>query len=130
MSRRTAPATRTTAPPMYYFPVQSAADLIVYTPAELAERRRQDAVLVARWKQRQAAIAERDRKTRRFLLGLGAVVGVGVLAGLAGLGWLAHRALAGLSAPEVIGAVAAVLIVLGFATVAGHRCVTIVQHWH
>jgi hypothetical protein len=103
------------------------ADLTGYTPAELAARRRHDAVLYARWKQRQDAIAERDRKTRRFLLGLGAVIGLGILAALAALGWLLFTALAGIGLPLIAAVVAAVA---GLGLFAGHRCITVVQHWH
>jgi hypothetical protein len=98
------------------------------TPAQLAARQRQQRALYARWKARQEAIAERDRKARRFWLGFGAVIALGVLAALAVVGWLAWQAFAALS----LGALAAPLVVV--ATVAvlagGHRCITTIQHWH
>jgi hypothetical protein len=54
----------------------------LYSRAELAARRAEHRELYARWTERQLALAERDRKVRRFLLGFGAIVGSGVLAGL------------------------------------------------
>ena len=93
--------------------------------AEILARREADCRNVERWKQRQAAIAARDRKVRRFWLGFGATVGLAALALLALVGWWAWAVLGlGLLAiPALLGVAA--LLALG-----GHRCITIVQHWH
>ena len=84
---------------------------------------------VSRWDAaRQEAIAERDRKARRFWLGFGAVAALGVLAGLAVVAWLVWQALAALS----LGVLATPVVILLVAVVGvgGHKCVTVVQHWH
>jgi hypothetical protein len=119
------PATRV----VHYVDPATPAELAYpLNPARLAARQRQDAVLYARWKARQVAIAERDRKLRRFWLGFGAVIALGVLAALAVAGWLAWQALAALN----VGALAfpLVLVLLAGAVLGGHRCITTVQHWH
>lgn len=102
--------------------------LLLHGAAELATRRRQEQILYARWLARRAVQTERDRKVRRFWLGFGAVVGTAVVAGLVVLGWLAYHAIAAVGT-GLLGIAAAVALValLGFA---GHRCVTVIQHWH
>jgi hypothetical protein len=102
----------------------------LYSRAELAARRREQQALYARWVARQQAIAERDRKVRRFMLGFGAVVGAGVLAGLAFAGWVVYHALThvGSSAWLALGVLA--VIAGPIALVGGHRCITVVKHWH
>lgn len=108
------------------------AELAAWSVAELAaQRARQRAEqreLYARWVVRQARIAERDRKIRRFWIGFGAVIAAAVLAGVAGLVWLA------LHAATVTGlgllAIPLVLLLLGGLAAGGHRCITVIQHWH
>jgi hypothetical protein len=126
---RTAPATP--ARVVYYTDPAPHADLVYYNPRQLAARRRAEAEQYARWEARQLAIAERDRKVRRFMLGFGAVVGTGFLAGLGVVGWMVWHALAGLSATVGLAAfgVAAVLGA-GALVVGGHKCITVVKHWH
>src|SRR5688572_584927 len=96
----------------------------VYQARQLAAEAEKK-VLHARWKARQAAIRERDAKVRRFWLGFGAVFALLILAGLVVLGWLLWTSVG-------LGVLAVpVVIVLSIATaVGGHRCITVVQHWH
>ncbi len=103
-------------------------ELVLYTAAQLAARRREQQALYARWAARQAVIAERDRKVRRFWLGFGAVTGLALLAVLAVAGWLVWHAITATG----LGLLAVPLIVLAVAgvVVGGQRCITIVQHWH
>ena len=119
-------------PRMPVQPVQyldPATQKMVYlTPAQFAAKQRQDAILYARWRQRRAAQRARDRKLRRFWLGFGAVIALAVLAGLAVLGWLLWQFLTALSF-GVLAAPLALVLLAGLA-VGGHRCVTVVQHWH
>ena len=84
--------------------------------------------MYAQWKARQQAIAERERKFRRFWLGFGAVIALAALAGLALLGWLLWQALAALSLSEL--AIPLVVVVAVGAAVGGHHCVTTVTHRH
>ncbi len=113
---------------VHYVDPAARQELLHSTAAQLAARQREQRLLYARWEARQAAIAERDRKVRRFWLGFGAVVGTAVLAGLAVAGWLVYHAIT----TAGIGLLAVPLIVLAAAGVAvgGHRCITTVQHWH
>ena len=98
---RTGPGTR---PVVHYQPMPAPltpterAELAAYAryAAQVAARREQDRILHARWKARQAAIGERDRRTRKVLLGLGITVGVGILAGLTAAGWLIWHAITGI----------------------------------
>src|SRR5438046_3170636 len=100
------------APRVVHYPDPATRhDLAYLTPAELAARRREQQLMYARWLVRQAAIAEHDRKVRRFWLGFGATVAVVVLVGLAVAGWLVYRAVTGaglglLAVPAVVLAVA------------------------
>jgi hypothetical protein len=146
MSKRTAAAPAISAPRViHYIQPTPHADLIAYPAAELAARRREQRIAYARWRQRQDAIAERDRKTRRFLLGLGITLGVGILTAIGVLGWLAYRAIThaahashaagaaghgagGGGGDVILGVLAVALLAVG--VVGGHRCVTVVQHWH
>lgn len=129
------PARRTdTRPAVHYYPLPEPAapdltDLALYRQhvTELAQRRRNDAVLYARWKQRQAATAERDRRNRTVLLGAGITVGLGLLGGLGIAGWLIWHTLAGVNWLLVLPLILLGLAVLGSV---GHRCITVVQHWH
>jgi fatty acid desaturase len=126
MNRRI-PATR---PPMsrvihYVDPATPAELAYPMSPGQLAAKQRQQHVAYLRWKARQEAIADRDRKVRRFWLGFGAVIGLAALTTLIVVGWLAWTVvgLGVLAVPVLIAATAAV-------AVGGHRCITIVQHWH
>ena len=86
--------------------------LRVLSPVEAAEKKARDAQLYTRWVQRQAAIAERDRKARRFWLGFGAVMALAVLVGLVVLGWLTWTVfgLGILAVPLLIGLTAALAV--------------------
>jgi fatty acid desaturase len=108
----------------YADPTAPAAGLQLMTERELAERREQDRVLYARWMVRRAEQAERDRKVRRFLFGFGAVVGLAVLGAVAALVWAIAAIGLGLLA------IPAVILAVGGVAVGGHRCITVVQHWH
>jgi hypothetical protein len=103
-------------------------EVTLVTRAELAARQAEQREMYARWRARQDAIAEHDRKVRRFLLGFGAAIGTGVLAGIGIAGWLVYHAIttagAGLIAVPLV-----VLAVVGLAA-GGQRCITIIQHWH
>ena len=116
-----------TQPPMprvihYVAPAELAYPL---TPAQLAARQRRDVAAYARWKSRQAAIAERDRRVRRFWLGFGASTGLVLLLVLAVAGWFVWSVVG-------LGVLAVPVLIAGTAALAvgGHRCITIVQHWH
>jgi hypothetical protein len=106
----------------------TARTIQLVTKEELLARRAEQRALNARWAQRQAAIAEHDRKVRRFWLGFGAVVGTAVLAGLGVAGWLVYHAVTAIG----LGLLAVPLVILAIAglVVGGHRCITVVQHWH
>ena len=97
-------------------------------PARLAAKQQQDRQLYAQWKVRQLAAAERERKFRRFWLGFGAVIALGVLAALVLVGWLLWQFLASLNLGVLALPLVAVLAV-GTA-VGGHHCVTTVTHRH
>src|SRR4051794_20757612 len=126
MTRRL-PATRPPVPRVIHYvdPATTAEQLYPLHPAQLAARQRQQRALYARWAQRQAAIAARDRKVRRFWLGFGAIVGLAAVAGLITAGWLLWTGigLGALAVPVLIAVIAAL-------AVGGHRCITVVQHWH
>jgi hypothetical protein len=126
MSRRL-PATR---PPQarvihYVDPATPAELAFPLHPGQLAARQRQQQAMYLRWKARQEALAARDRKVRRFWLGFGAVIGLAVLTAVTTAGWLLWTAVGlGVLAVPVLIALVAVL------AVGGHRCITVVQHWH
>lgn len=112
---------------VHYVDPSTPADLAYpINPAQLAAKRQRDRIVYARWKARQQVIAERERKFRRFWVGFGAVIALGVLAGLTLLGWLLWQALAALS----LGALALPLVVvLAVGTaIGGHHCVTTITH--
>ena len=100
--------------------------MLIVTPAQLAARRREQHLVYVRWAKRQAAIAEHDRKVRRFWLGFGAVIGTAVLAAVAVAGWLLWHATSGLG----LLAIPLVVVLAAGVVVGGHRCITVVQHWH
>jgi hypothetical protein len=104
------------------------APMRLYTHAQLAAKRREQARQVAIWQARQAVLIERDRRMRRFWLGFGAVVALALLAVAAVVIWLVWQALTNLTLGAVAVPLGVVAIVAGLAV--GHRCVTIVQHWH
>ena len=120
----TRPRPGTPARPVQYLD-QATQQMVYLTPAQFAAKQRQDAVLYARWQQRRRVQRERDRKLRRFWLGFGAVIALVFLIGLVVLGWLIWTVVG-------LGVLAVpVVIVLGIALAAGgHKCVTVVQHWH
>jgi hypothetical protein len=126
MSRRL-PVSRPPAARVIHYvdPATPAALAYPIDPADLAIRQQRQAARYAQWKRRQQAIAARDRKARRFWLGFGAVTGLAVLAALAVAGWLLWTVL-GLG----ILAVPALGLILAALAVGGHRCITVVQHWH
>jgi len=138
-TRADVPATR-----IVYYPDPTITDphtaLARHTIADLEARRREDAVLYARWVQRQAIIAERDRRTRRILIWTFAGIGTTVLAGLGIAGWLAYRAIAttaaNATAADTAGGGSWLLglalgaIVLAGAVYGGHKCITIIEHRH
>ena len=126
MNRRL-PATRPTpARVIHYVDVATPAEVAYpMNPGQLAVQRRQQQAMYLRWKARQEQIAVRDRKVRRFWLGFGAVIGLAVLAGLVLAGWLLWTGIGlGVLAVPVLIALATVV------AVGGHRCITVVQHWH
>ena len=122
--------TRPPAPRVIHYADPAIRAELAYplNPAQLAARQRQQQVAYARWRKRQEAIAARDRKVRRFWLGFGAVIALAVLAALAAVTWLIWQALAAVS----LGVLAVPVVILFVAVlgVGGHRCVTVVQHWH
>jgi fatty acid desaturase len=126
MNRRV-PATR---PPMsrviHYVDAATPAELAYpMSPGQLAAKQRQQHVAYLRWKTRQEAIADRDRKVRRFWLGFGAVIGLAALTALIAAGWLLWTGVG-------LGILAVPVLIAGIAALAvgGHRCITVVQHWH
>lgn len=132
------PARLDPRPVVHYYPVPdptaavapvAPTDVAEYRRhvAEIAERRQRDRILYARWKQRRAELAARDRRNRRILLGIAVPVVVGMLAALGAAGWMLWHALTGVSGPAVILLALFGLVALGGV---GHRCVTVVQHWH
>jgi hypothetical protein len=126
MSKRL-PATR---PPVarviqYVDPSTPAELAYPMNPGQLAARQRRDRALYANWKARQEAIAVRDRKVRRFWLGFGAVIGLAVLTAITVAGWLLWTAV-GLG----VLALPAMVLIAAVVAVGGHRCITVVQHWH
>lgn len=128
MSRRlpaSRPATRITR----YVDSTTPAELTYpLHPGQLAARRREQQAMYLRWKARQERIAERDRKARRFWLGFGAILALALLAGVVFVAWFIWQALAAVSLGALaVPAVILLVAVLGFG---GHRCVTVVQHWH
>ncbi|GAA1857189.1 hypothetical protein [Asanoa iriomotensis] len=112
----------------YLDPATGGGELTSLTERELIARRKRDQIVYVRWLERRAVIAERDRKVRRFWLGLGIVFGLGALAVIGGLVWFLFNATAALGL-GLLGIPLAILALGGLA-VGGHKCVTIVQHMH
>ena len=132
---RNLPVQAASAPRVIHY-VQPAsptdASLLLYTAVELATRRQEQQLLYARWLARRQVQVEKDRKARRFWLGFGAVAGLGLLALLVLLGWLAYQAITGVIAGAGVGllGVLAAVLLLGLIGIGGHRCITTIQHWH
>jgi Flp pilus assembly protein TadB len=101
------------------------ADLERLTASEMQTRRAQQRAMYRMWQERQARIAEHDRKVRRFWLGFGAVFAFAFLLLVVVTAWWLWTAVG-------LGMFAIPLLFLGatVTAVGGHRCVTIVQHWH
>ena len=127
MSRRL-PATRVVPRPVVHYADPANQHLMVLTDAELAAKAKQDRILIARWRERRRIQRERDRKVRRFWLGFGAVIALAALAGLLLVGWFIWQALTAISLGVL--AVPAVIVLALLLGIGGHRCVTVVQHWH
>src|SRR6266540_3246183 len=119
---------RMSRPVQYIDAVPRVGEVTLVTRAELAARRKREAEQYLRWRLRQEEIAERDRKVRRFLLGAGLAVGTGLVAGIGLAGWIVWHALAGFGV-GLLAVPVAVLVIAGL-VVGGHRCITVVQHWH
>jgi fatty acid desaturase len=114
---------------IHYVDPSSPAELAYpMHPGQLAARQRKQQAMYLRWKARQEAIAERDRKLRRFWLGFGTVIALATLTGLALAGWWIWQGLAAVSLGVL--AVPVVILLVAALGVGGHRCVTVVQHWH
>lgn len=112
--------TRSQALYPYLSPVQQAA--------YLARREREYRLAYAEWRVRQSEYAASDRKVRRFWLGFGAVVATAVLSGVGLLVWAVFHAFTAIG----LGLFALPFVVLALTgvVVGGHRCVTVIQHWH
>jgi hypothetical protein len=112
----------------YQDPVPQRGVIYLHTAEEVQAWRAREALRTANNRLRLQAIAERDEKLRRFWLGFGAVLGLAVLTALIVGGWLlwAYLAAFGLG----VLAVPAIVLTLSGLAVGGHRCITIVQHWH
>jgi hypothetical protein len=117
------PATRVVH---YVDPVAHRGELLHPTAWQLAAHREEQHALYLKWKVRQAEIAERDRRVRRFLFGFGTVIGLAVLVGIVLVVWLLAHVLAGLG----LLAIPLVLFAGSGLVLGGHRCVTVIQHWH
>ena len=123
MARQLSDAVRMPAPRIVHYPDPATPAAVVLTQEQLAARQRRQQQLYARWARRQAEIAERDRKARRFWLGFGATTGLALVAITVALVWWAWA---------VIGLLAIPAVLLGGAglVAGGQRCITVVQHWH
>ena len=123
MARQLPAQVRMPAPRVIHYPDPTIAAPLVLTQEQLVARQRREQQLYARWARRQAEIAERDRRVRRFWLGFGATAGLATIAITVALVWWAWA---------VIGLLAIPAVVLGGAglVAGGQRCITVVQHWH
>jgi hypothetical protein len=114
---------------VHYVDPTTAAELAYpLSPARLAARQQRDRAVYAQWKARQIQIAERDRKARQFWLGFGAVLALALLLGFAVVAWLLWQFFTAISLAVL--AVPAVIVLVAVLGVGGHRCITVVQHWH
>src|SRR3954454_21172295 len=105
---------RMSRPVQYIDAVPRVGEVALVTRAELPPRRQREAEQYDRWRLRQMEIAERDRKVRRFLLGLGLSIGTGVLVGVGVGGWLVYHAIVSAGA----GLIAVPLVLLAVAGLA------------
>jgi hypothetical protein len=128
--RSTAIAPRTGIRVVYLPDPAVRHEVVHYSPAQLAAKRREQQRMYLQWKARQLAIAEHDRKVRRFCLGFGAIVGLGLLATLATVVWWLWHAITTATVHVNGGLVLGLLAVLVVGAKIGHRCVTTIQHWH
>lgn len=96
--------------------------------ARMLAQEKADRVAVARWRARQAAMRAHDRKVRRFMLGFGVVVGLAVVAAAVAISYAVYRLFDGMDF-GLLGLPLIVVLLVLFG-LGGHRCVTIVQHWH
>ena len=103
-------------------------DVILRTAAEVREWRANNARLLARHTERRKTIKKQDRRNGLLLVGFGGVFALVLLTALIWVGWIAWQFLSTLG----LGALAfPILILAAFASVVGgHRCITVVQHWH
>ena len=110
------------APPAVYYPMPApGAEVVWCSPQELAARRLRDEELTVRWAQRQAEFAQRDRRWRRFWIGFGVVLGLGVIAGCG----LTARWISQVDDLWLIvagGAVVAMAVLVGLACRSAGRC--------
>src|SRR5262245_30923060 len=79
----------------YVDPVAHRGELLYPTTAQLDAQRQAYRMAYLRWQGKQLALAEHDRRVRRFLFGLGAVVGLAAVAAIALVVWLLAHVLAG-----------------------------------
>ncbi|SNY09679.1 hypothetical protein [Paractinoplanes atraurantiacus] len=103
-------------------------DVVLTTAEEVEAWHAKNARQRIRYAKQRAVINERDRRVRRFWLGFGVTVGVVFLGVLGWLVWMAWMFL------SVIGlgvlAFPILLAAAGAAVFGGHKCITVVQHWH
>lgn len=125
------PATRHHPDVLYLHQLEALAKRDTHQ-TEFVRRYPNDQVLYARWLARQAQIAEQDRKMRRSMAIFAAILGT-VLLAIAGLfAWLCSQAIASVSnldADLLLGGLFVLLVLAGL-IVGGHRCVTVIKHWH
>ncbi|GAA1028529.1 hypothetical protein GCM10009557_13880 [Virgisporangium ochraceum] len=119
----TAPAVR-----VVYYPQPVTTAPVVYTPQQLIAQREERVLRYMQWRTRQLAIQEQDRRTRRTLIRIGAVVlAVVLLAAFYGC-WLVYQLVTGLPVGDIGVGLLVLLFLLGVGGSCG--CVTIVQHFH
>ncbi|MDR7273603.1 hypothetical protein [Catenuloplanes atrovinosus] len=120
---RPIPTTGVPAPRVIHYVTPAVpADVAHLTPAQIEDYQAR----YVQWRFRQAAIAERDRRARMAYLGFGVTAGLGVLGALSFAVWQIVHAVSFLG----VLAIPAVLLLAGGALWGGHRCITVIQHWH
>jgi hypothetical protein len=108
--------------------VETAA-LVQRRVAQIAAREEQQRRDYQRWLERRMEIDRADRRTRSVLLGVGAVIGLGVLGGAGYAVWAVYSAVTAVALAPLLGVVG--VIALGAVVVPlGRRCITVVNHWH
>ncbi|MEV4275854.1 hypothetical protein [Actinoplanes xinjiangensis] len=122
---RNLPVPQQTAQVVYLPDPAMQADLEQLNASQLQTRRAQQRALYEIWQKRQARIAAHDLKVRRFWLGFGSVFALALLLLAVFVGWWLWTAVG-------LGVLAIPLLFLAttVTAVGGHRCITIVQHWH